>query len=593
RLLDYGGDVGRRAHVVGERDPAPAARVLGARVLRQLLARPERHDLPARLEEDDVLVPGSLPAERRVEVVRALHVRDAERDQGDALFHQRGGCPNSRISWSKRSHSTCHVRFALPGFQSIEPRLIFSWPSRSPSCSTITFRSTFPTGSSWSIFSPTECAMKASLSCGGLALLGRRERDARRAEVGLEAAHEDATDERRLAFDLDLAVHELGDADPAAVQPRRPAGVHHRAEDEPFYEFTLHADSLATRDGPPHRRDGPSCGNGPTGPVRSLTYGAGVAHARVRRQDARVRHERGWAAGRLRASLGVAPQRGVGRSEPADVLRAARHHAHRRSLRPPRLRAQLARPRRRPEPRVREPPARGGHRRDRRACGGVRHVVLRPRRDAARASRADIPEPTKRSLIQFTRTNWPLAAQMFAGLFDPHASGDEIASLTRMQRAAASAAAASAFVELAIDSDVRPLLPHVAVPALVLHRRGDRTVPIGRGRELASLLPNARFVPLAGDSNLPWRDGQRELFRALNGFLEHDAPVERADDSPLSCRETEVLRLVSTGMSNREIARVLVLSEHTVHRHVANILRKLSQSTRAAAATQAMRAGLI
>ena len=40
-------------------------------------------------------------------------------------------------------------------------------------------------------------------------------------------------------------------------------------------------------------------------------------------------------------------------------------------------------------------------------------------------------------------------------------------------------------------------------------------------------------------------------------------------------------------MSNREIARTLVLSEHTVHRHIANILRKLAQSTRAAAATQA------
>jgi DNA-binding NarL/FixJ family response regulator len=46
-------------------------------------------------------------------------------------------------------------------------------------------------------------------------------------------------------------------------------------------------------------------------------------------------------------------------------------------------------------------------------------------------------------------------------------------------------------------------------------------------------------------------------------------------------------------MSNREIATTLVLSEHTVHRHVANILRKLAQSTRAAAATQALRAGLI
>ena len=88
-----------------------------------------------------------------------------------------------------------------------------------------------------------------------------------------------------------------------------------------------------------------------------------------------------------------------------------------------------------------------------------------------------------------------------------------------MQRAAASAEAASIFLELDLSADLRDLLPRVAVPALVLHRRGDRTVPIGRGREVASLLPNARFVPLTGDSHLPWRDDQRELFRALAGFL--------------------------------------------------------------------------
>ena len=162
-----------------------------------------------------------------------------------------------------------------------------------------------------------------------------------------------------------------------------------------------------------------------------------------------------------------------------------------------------------------------------------------------------------------------------------------------MQRAAASAEAASIFLELDLDADVRRVLPYVTVPALVLHRRGDRTVPIGRGRELASLLPNARFVPLSGDSHLPYRDDQRELMRALAGFLHGEQATDTDTDSPLTSRETEVLRLVATGMSNREIASTLVLSEHTVHRHVANILRKLSQPSRAAAATQAARAGLI
>jgi DNA-binding CsgD family transcriptional regulator len=161
-----------------------------------------------------------------------------------------------------------------------------------------------------------------------------------------------------------------------------------------------------------------------------------------------------------------------------------------------------------------------------------------------------------------------------------------------VQRLAASAEAAAIFLELDLDADLRDVVTQVQTPALVLHRRGDRTVPIGRGRELASLLPNARFVPLAGDTHLPWGDDRRELMRALAGFLYGDAAPER-DGSPLTSREAEVLRLVATGMSNREIAGTLVLSEHTVHRHVANILGKLSLSSRAAAAAHATRAGLI
>lgn len=209
------------------------------------------------------------------------------------------------------------------------------------------------------------------------------------------------------------------------------------------------------------------------------------------------------------------------------------------------------------------------------------------------AARDDIPEATRRSLVDFVRTNWPLAAQMLAGLFIPHGSGDEIAALSAHKRRAAGADVAAAFLELDLTADQREVLPHVTTPALVLHRRGDRTVPIAHGRELAALLPNARFVPLGGDAHLPWLDDQRELHRALAGFLDETAPTPIEGDSPLTPRETEVLRLVASGLSNREIASSLVLSEHTVHRHVANILRKLARSSRAAATADAARLGLI
>jgi DNA-binding NarL/FixJ family response regulator len=61
----------------------------------------------------------------------------------------------------------------------------------------------------------------------------------------------------------------------------------------------------------------------------------------------------------------------------------------------------------------------------------------------------------------------------------------------------------------------------------------------------------------------------------------------------LTPREIEVLRLVAEGLNNQAIGERLFLSEHTVHRHVANILSKLSVSSRAAAVAQAARRGIL
>ena len=79
---------------------------------------------------------------------------------------------------------------------------------------------------------------------------------------------------------------------------------------------------------------------------------------------------------------------------------------------------------------------------------------------------------------------------------------------------------------------------------------------------------------------------------AAERFL--DSMIERPNAAgPLSRRETDVLRLVAAGRTNKQIAEQLVISEHTVHRHVANILRKLDEPTRAAAAAHAARLDLI
>jgi DNA-binding CsgD family transcriptional regulator len=92
-------------------------------------------------------------------------------------------------------------------------------------------------------------------------------------------------------------------------------------------------------------------------------------------------------------------------------------------------------------------------------------------------------------------------------------------------------------------------------------------------------------------------DGERARAATMLGKLRKtpvnsDADMAGTPLAALSPRELEVLSLVAEGRTNHEIAERLVLSEHTVNRHVANILRKLGLPSRAAAASLAGRYGL-
>ena len=97
---------------------------------------------------------------------------------------------------------------------------------------------------------------------------------------------------------------------------------------------------------------------------------------------------------------------------------------------------------------------------------------------------------------------------------------------------------------------------------------------------------------------------RREASAALEGLVELGAVGQaeraqrildggRAPAAGLTSRECEVLVLVAEGLTNRQIAERLVLSEHTVHRHMTNLLRKLDLPSRTAAAAYAVRAGIV
>jgi DNA-binding NarL/FixJ family response regulator len=84
-------------------------------------------------------------------------------------------------------------------------------------------------------------------------------------------------------------------------------------------------------------------------------------------------------------------------------------------------------------------------------------------------------------------------------------------------------------------------------------------------------------------------EAARELFTELGAAPDLTRLAARVPNGTrvsahgLTGREREVLRLVAAGRSNREIAEALVISEHTVARHLQNIFAKLGVSSRTAA----------
>jgi two-component system, NarL family, response regulator LiaR len=100
----------------------------------------------------------------------------------------------------------------------------------------------------------------------------------------------------------------------------------------------------------------------------------------------------------------------------------------------------------------------------------------------------------------------------------------------------------------------------------------------------AELLQAIRYVNRGETSLHP------TIARKLIQEINHPSDLPPAGE-PLTEREVEVLRLVSKGMSNQEIADLLIVSERTVRTHVSNILSKLHLANRTQAALYALKEG--
>ncbi|MGB8644831.1 MAG: response regulator transcription factor [Anaerolineae bacterium] len=142
---------------------------------------------------------------------------------------------------------------------------------------------------------------------------------------------------------------------------------------------------------------------------------------------------------------------------------------------------------------------------------------------------------------------------------------------------------------------IKAELPYVVIVVLtVSDDEQDLFTAIKNGAQgylLKKIEPAELFEQLRGLARGEAALSRLMANKILREFVREKPPQPEREDT-LTPREQQVLQLVSRGMSNREIADTLVVSENTVKNHLRNILAKLHLENRVQAATYALREGL-
>jgi pimeloyl-ACP methyl ester carboxylesterase/class 3 adenylate cyclase len=109
----------------------------------------------------------------------------------------------------------------------------------------------------------------------------------------------------------------------------------------------------------------------------------------------------------------------------------------------------------------------------------------------------------------------------------PSASG-RLRQLAMSERMCASPGMARASLEATFRIDVRPILPTITAPTLVVHAREDPVVPVQCGRYLADHIPGARYLEVGGVDCMPWFTEPEKILTGIEEFLtgSHAAPSQ-------------------------------------------------------------------
>jgi pimeloyl-ACP methyl ester carboxylesterase len=89
--------------------------------------------------------------------------------------------------------------------------------------------------------------------------------------------------------------------------------------------------------------------------------------------------------------------------------------------------------------------------------------------------------------------------------------------------------AAIALTKMNMEIDIRSALPAISVPALIMHRTGDRALPVECSRFMAKHIRGAKLVEFPGDDHTPWTTDMERIVAEMETFITGTRPVEEAD----------------------------------------------------------------
>jgi class 3 adenylate cyclase/pimeloyl-ACP methyl ester carboxylesterase len=147
---------------------------------------------------------------------------------------------------------------------------------------------------------------------------------------------------------------------------------------------------------------------------------------------------------------------------------------------------------------------------------------------------ATFPREQIDAMVALVRTNWDLAAQVYADLTTRAQYPEQARVMASMfMRSVDGETAASANLWGFEHIDVRDKLANVRCPSLILHRTDDPLWPVSVAQQMAQEIPNARFVQLEGNVCMPFIGDSEPILDALDAFFPKEQAAA-ADSSPRS-----------------------------------------------------------